>query len=293
MTQEGRKTWAWGSVGLVAIIWASSFVLVKMVLVYSGPFTVGGIRYFLGFLLLLPWLRVHLPRLPRGAWRRCALIGLGQYVLGNGALFFALRSVSATAGSLTQSLTPVLVLGLERTLLREPFPGLTWVGVLLSASGTAAFLILGGKAVADGVGLGFLGLSLLGFTVMPILARETARNRTIPTLPLTALPLGIGGAVLLLLGLAWEGLPHIPPEGWGLLLILAVVNTALAYVLYTRALESITATEANVILNLSPIGTAFLAMATLDEQVALPQGVALGFALGGVGLALFGKGRGA
>ncbi|MBC7109052.1 MAG: EamA family transporter [Methanomassiliicoccales archaeon] len=277
------------SIVLVAAIWASSFVLVKMALVYTGPFTLGGIRYFLGFLLLLPGLYGCRKSLTVKALKRCALIGFFQYVFGNGALFWALRTVSATVGSLTQSFTPVVVLGLERLFLREPFPGLTSAGVLLSVGGTVAFFVLGGKTAADWPGLGLLGLSLLGFTGMPILTREAARDNTIPVLPLTALPLGIGGGALLLIGLITEGLPCLPLKGWGLLLFLAGVNTALAYFLYTQALRYITATEASVILNFSPIGTALLAAAILGERIALPQSVALVAALGGVGLALLGK----
>ena len=43
--------------GITAMgIWATSFVLVKTGLAYTGPFTLAGLRYFLAFLLLLPWL---------------------------------------------------------------------------------------------------------------------------------------------------------------------------------------------------------------------------------------------
>ena len=42
---------------LATIIWASSFVLVKMILSNIGPLTIAGLRYFLAFLILLPQAR--------------------------------------------------------------------------------------------------------------------------------------------------------------------------------------------------------------------------------------------
>ena len=45
---------------LVTIIWASSFVFVKMALAYMGPLTIAGLRYFIGFLILLPFLAPRL-----------------------------------------------------------------------------------------------------------------------------------------------------------------------------------------------------------------------------------------
>ena len=104
------------------------------------------------------------------------------------------------------------------------------------------------------------------------------------TIPLTAIPLGIGGGVLLVMALGWEGLPRLPLPAWGIVGGLALVNTALAYLVYNHALRSLTATEANVILNLSPLGTALLAWVTLGETLSPLRIVALATVLLGAGL---------
>ncbi|MFH1610079.1 MAG: DMT family transporter, partial [Candidatus Bipolaricaulota bacterium] len=85
---------------LVAAIWSSSFVGVKLALAHAGPLTVAGLRYFLAFVLLIPWLGPRLSEVPPRAWRRFAVMGIAQYTVGNGALFWSLRTLSATAGSL-------------------------------------------------------------------------------------------------------------------------------------------------------------------------------------------------
>jgi hypothetical protein len=40
----------------VNIIWTSSFIFVKLLLKNLGPLTIGGLRYFIGFLVLLPFM---------------------------------------------------------------------------------------------------------------------------------------------------------------------------------------------------------------------------------------------
>lgn len=95
---------------LVSMIWGSSFIFVKIALTELGPLTIGGLRYFLGFACLLPFLRRRSLTLTRTQWLRMALLGLSAYMLANGALFWALRFLSATAGSFLMSLITVTVL---------------------------------------------------------------------------------------------------------------------------------------------------------------------------------------
>ena len=95
---------------LVSMVWASSFIFVKMALTDLGPLTIGGLRYFLGFACLLPFLKRRSFSLPRAQWVRMALLGFSAYTLGNGALFWALQFLPATTGSFMMSLITITVL---------------------------------------------------------------------------------------------------------------------------------------------------------------------------------------
>jgi drug/metabolite transporter (DMT)-like permease len=59
------------------------------------------------------------------------------------------------------------------------------------------------------------------------------------------------------------------------LLWLALANTAVAYTLYNHSLRILTALEMNVMLNLSPLGTALLAWLLLGERVTFIQVVGM------------------
>ncbi|NOR83982.1 MAG: EamA family transporter [Ardenticatenales bacterium] len=262
---------------LVCAIWASSFVIVKMALAHIGPLALAGVRYFTAFLLLLPLMvrRGELASNPApGHWWHLAAIGVCAYAIGNGTLYWGLQYLPATTGSFLLTLIPVGVLLLGILRLKEVPTGWQVVGLVVALGGGALFF-------SPGLGAGELravvvvGAGLLAFAVFGVLGREVARTGQVATLSLTAIPLGIGGGLALVVALVVEGLPSVSLAGWAIVLWLAAVNTAAAYLLYNHSLRTLTALEMNVILNLSPLGTAFLAAYLLDERVTAAQWVGI------------------
>lgn len=255
-------------------LWASSFVLVKLALPHIGPLTIAGLRYFLGFLILLPFLRLRSRRRrqPRHRpWLMLAAIGLSSYTLGNGAAFWALEYLTATAASFIISTIPLFMLLVAALRLGEiPTPRQVF-GVFLGLLGGILFFSPGFQP-QEPLGLAIIAAGLVGFIAFGVLGREVARARNVGTLGLTAIPLGFGGCALLLLALPVEGIPTAPLQPWLIILWLAVVNTTVAYILYNHALQTLTALEMSVMLNLSPIGTAALAWHLLDERLTALQG---------------------
>ena len=249
---------------LVSMVWASSFILVKIALTELGPLTIGGLRYFIGFACLLPFLRRRNFSLTRAQWLRMALLGFSAYTLANGALFWALRFLPATTVSLLMNLVTVSVLA----------GGVIWLGEIPNRAQTfGMFIVLAGMILffspglkpGEPIGLAIFMLALLGFTLFGLLGRMAVVERFVDILTLTAWPLAIGGGLLLAVAVPLEGIPNASLRTWGLVLFLAAVNTAFGYVLYNHSLQILQAFEMNVILNLSPIWTALLGWILLDE----------------------------
>lgn len=268
----------------VSMVWASSFIIVKIALVELGPLTIGGLRYFLGFACLLPFLRRRSFMLTRAQWLRIVMLGLSAYTLANGALFWALRFLPATTGSFLMSLITVTVLLGGVIWLREIPNHLQTFGIFMTLAGMAVFFSSGLKP-GEPLGLAIFALAVVGFTSFGLLSRVAALDRQVDMLTLTAVPLAIGGGLLLVIALSIEGLPHASFRTWGLVLFLAAINTAFGYMLYNHALQSLQAFEMNVLLNLSPIWTALLGWILLEEKLTIQQWAGIFVVLAGVLLA--------
>ncbi len=258
---------------LATLIWASSFVFVKMILPDIGPILIAGIRYSLAFIILLPFIlsqKRSLGRIEPKMWGQLALIGISAYAIGNVALFWALRYLLATTVSFMLSFSPLFILFAGIVILKE-FPT-QWqiVGVVVSLIGGALFFSSGFQS-EEPLGLAIVMVGLVGFTAFGILGRSVARARQIGTLNLTGIPLAIGGGLLLIIGLVVEGRPALDQNAWLIIAWLATVNTAFAYFLYNHAYKSISALEMNVTFNLSPLGTALFAWLILGESLSSVQ----------------------
>ncbi len=271
---------------LVSLIWASSFVFVKIGMEYTGPFTIGGLRYFLAFLLLLPIMAIKRNsksayHLSRQMWVRLVAIGLGTYTIGNGAFYWGLKYLTPTTVSFLLNLSPLVVL-IASLLWMEEFPTRRQIlGVIITLLGSALFFSPGLKS-GEPLGIAVVLLGLLGFNLFGILGRGVAREDQLDTFSLTALPLGIGGALMLLIALPLEGLPIFGIKAWLVVGWLAVINTALAYSLYNHSLKELTALEMNVLLSLSPLGTAIMSWFILGEELTAVQILGLVIVIVGV-----------
>jgi drug/metabolite transporter (DMT)-like permease len=250
-------------------IWATSFILVKLGLDYTGPVTLAGLRYFLAFLILLPWLirrRGVMRSWSISLWKRLCFAGISAYAIGNGALFWGLTVVPATTGAFLLSFTPLLVLFMSRFWLREQPTSRQTGGVFITLLG-GAFFFLPGLNHGEFLGIGVILVGLFGFAIFSIIGRGIAREQEADTLALTAVPLATGGGVLLIGTLLLEGWPSFPLVAWMIVLTLAGVNTAVAYMLYNQALQSMTALEMNVLMNLMPMTTAVFAWLFLGDEL--------------------------
>ena len=273
LPSDVQRIVAIGESALATVIWASSFVFVKIGLEYMGPLTIAGFRYFLASLILLPFLlhkgTVKQP-ISRRIWLRLFAIGISAYTIGNGALFWGLKYLPATTVSFLMSLSPLLILLGGSVWLKEIPTRWQVLGVIVSLLGSVLFFSSGLQS-GELVGIIIVMIGLMGFMLFGILGREIAKEKQLDTLTLTTIPLAIGGSFLLLIAFPLEGIPLLSIKSVGIALWLAIINTALAYVLYNHSLQILTALEMNVMLNLTPLGTALLAWWLLGESLGFAQ----------------------
>ena len=254
---------------LVTLIWSSTFVIVKIGLETLGPLTIAGLRYFLGAIVLLPFLikrRSLKISFSKNLWLHLILIGVSAYTLGNGALFWGLKYLPATTGSFLMSLLPLLVLVGGALLLKEIPTRWQIFGVILSLFGSGLFFSTGLQS-GEPKGILIVGLGLVGILTFSLLGRGIAREKKLDTLTLTTLPLAIGGMLSLLIAFIVEGVPSFSGRSLLIVFWLAVVNTSMGYLLYNHSLRELTVLEMNMIMNLTPFFTALISWFFLGEKL--------------------------
>ena len=272
---------------LVTFLWSTSWVLIKNSIHEIQPLTFAGLRYSIAVLVLLPGLwrrRASLTALTRRQWGQLAALGLVFYSLTQGGQFLTLKYLDAIPFSLLLNFTAVVVAVVGIVLLREVPSRLQWAGIVIFIVGTAIYFFP--ISIPSGSIIGFV---IAGFTVCAnaaasLLGRSINRQKTISPLVVTVISMGIGAAVLLAVGVAVEGLPSLSVNNWGVIIWLAVVNTAFAFTLWNKTLQTLTAVESSIINNTMLIQIAILAWLFLGEQLSTQD--VFGLALASIGILL-------
>jgi drug/metabolite transporter (DMT)-like permease len=255
----------------VTVLWASSWVLIRWGLDDEGlrPITFAGIRYLIAAVLLTgvavatPSARSALAGMGRRSWVALSLLGLVFVALAQGAQFVAIDTQPAATTSLVLSLTPLLVAGASRVILGERPTGGQVAGTALIIVGAIAYF--SGDLGFTGVGMLAALVGLLANAAGALMGRAVNRDRVLPPLVVTVVSMSAGAIALIVLGGAVEGWPELSSRAWLIVTWLAVVNTALAFTLWNRSLQHLSATESAAVNNTMLIQIGLLAWVFLDE----------------------------
>jgi drug/metabolite transporter (DMT)-like permease len=280
------RLWAGLQALLVTLLWSTSWILIKIGLKDIPALTFAGLRYTLACLFLLPFAwrsgqLAHLRRLGAASWLRLAALGVLLYAATQGAQFMSLTFLPAMTTSLLLSFTTVLVALLGIGLLGERPTGFQWMGTGLYVAGIVAFFYPLTLPCGQGIGL----LIALGGTVAnalsSILGRHVNRTGELDAMAVTMGSMGIGGIGLLGIGAGTQGIPRLSATNWLVVLWLAAVNSALAFTLWNRTLQYLSAMESSILNNTMLFQIALLAWLFLGEPLTWQK--AGGMALAGAG----------
>ncbi len=271
---------------LVTFLWSTSQILIKFGLTDIPALTFAGLRYFLAFLILLPFaLRAgafrELKGQPWGKWAQLIVLGLVYYALNQGAIFISLAYLPVVTISLVLSFTSILVALMGIAFLREHPTPVQWIGTVLYLAGVGVYFYP--TALPQGARLGLVaaGVGLVANTVSSLMGRSVNREGSFSPLTVTVVGMGAGGIALLGSGLAFQGLPSMSWSSWGIVLWLAGINSAFAFTLWNHTLRTLTAMESSILNNTMIFQVAILGWIFLSE--ALNPRQTLGILLAGAG----------
>lgn len=275
---------------VLALIWGSSFILMKNGLKVYSASQVATMRMFFSFLCLLPLTLRHIWRVPLKKYGMITLVGL----LGNGipALLFATAQTklnSSTAGVLN-CLTPLFTLLVAAFFFKQKFGLQKVVGVVLGLFGAVALIMLKSNGSIDPNYT--YGLYILVATICYAWSVNLIKNylHDLPALTISSMALLFIGPTfgyylfqhtdfMLRTELTTGGL-----EAMSYVFLLALFGTALSLILFNKLVQLTTPIYASSVTYLIPIVAIFWGVVD-GEPITLIHLLGMGAILFGVYLA--------
>lgn len=265
---------------LVTFLWSTSFIIIKIGLSEIPPLTFAGLRYTIAFTALLPLafrkeIKSEIKHLQKRDWQKLILLGLTFYTLTQGAQFLGLSLLPAVTVSLLLNFTPVVVAVMGIFILSERPTILQWLGALLFILGVLVYflpIILNSNQT---LGLIVMAFGILANAGSAVIGRDVNRKASLSPITITVISMGIGGIILLITGIVFQGLPAISFTNILYLLWLALINTAFAFTLWNLTLRTLTAMESSIINGTMLIQIAVLAYIFLGEEITTKEGIGM------------------
>lgn len=268
--------------GVLGAIWGASFLFMRVAASDFGATPLVEMRLALGALVLLPFLWRDRAAFPRRIWPKLALIGAINSAIPFVLFAWAAQRAPAGIGAISNAMTVLftalvgfLFFGEKIGVKRAGALFAGFAGVVVLASGKTAGASVGWAVVAGasaaflyGIGINLVRRHLSGLPPAAVAAA------TLGTAALLTLPFALA---------QWPQQP-IPAQSWIAAVLLGVICTGLAFVMYYRLIARIGASRAATVTYLVPLFGVAWAWILLEEPLTLTMGIAGALILGSVAL---------
>lgn len=270
----------------LAALWGASFLFMRIAAAPFGPVPMIAARLFIAAVAFLPLVRRREDLLQiRRHWR--PLLGNGLLSAAIPFSLLAYSSLSLTAGftALLNALTPITTALIAWFLWKHRLRTGQWFGLALGLGGVG--ILCWGRMSFRAGGSGWAIVTAVLATVCYGLGGNFAKRR-FAHLPanLTAAGTLLGAAAgTLIPGIAFWPAANPPVIPWVSVVLLGVLCTAVAYLLYFRLLLSATATQVASVTFLVPVFAILWGALLLGEGLTLQMAIASVVILTGTALA--------
>jgi drug/metabolite transporter (DMT)-like permease len=274
----------------LAAIWGASFLFMRIGAPEFGPLALTALRVGIATLCLLPLVLWHgHTRAMRTHWRAIAIVGLFNSALPFVLFGIAALAINAGLSSIFNATAPLWGAVIAWLWLRDKLSAsrvlglfIGFVGVVFLAWNKASF-----KPGEHGVSAGLaIGACLLATLCYGFAANYTKQRLAgVPPLAVAAGSQAAATAVLVLPAL-WFA-PRVMPgaTSWGSVIVLALLCTAVAYVLFFRLIAHVGAARAITVTYLIPVFAVLWGALFLHEEITLSMAAGCAVILVGTALA--------
>ena len=271
----------WFLLILLSLLWGGSFFFGEVALLALPPFTIVLGRVSIAAIVLNLIVRATGQRMP-SSWRMWgAFLGMGllNNLIPFSLIFWGQIEISSSLAAILNATTPMWTVLLAHFLTAdERMTSNRLVGVLFGLIGVTVMI---GFDALQGLGVNVLAqLAVIGAAVSYAFAGIYGKRfKEIPSLVTAAGQ--VTGTTIMMIPMAivfdkpWL-LPMPGLEVWGALFGLALLSTALAYIIYFRLLSTVGATNLLLVTFLIPISAMLLGMIILGEKLAIQHFAGMG-----------------
>jgi drug/metabolite transporter (DMT)-like permease len=276
-------------------IWGSTWLFIKIGLADLPPLTFAGLRFVLASSILVLLILARGVRWPRkrDEWLLIAIVGLLQFSLNYGLVFWGEQRISSGLAAVLQSTFPAFGLVIAHFYLpEERITGKKIIGVLLGFAGVAVIFSDQLTFAGKGALLGSIALVLSAFFGSYGNVLVKAYGTQIDPFVLAAGQMVCGFPPLLALGIATEGNPlrlHWTPMSIVSLAYLVIVGSVVAFTLFYWLVRHMDVTNTMLIALVTPVVAVVLGMIVLHEQLNWRLFAGAACIISGIGLIVLRK----
>lgn len=289
--QKSLTVKAWGLLLALSLLWGGSFFFVAVAVEALPTLTIVALRVGLaatalwGFCLLRG---VSVPRAPV-VWRAFLIMGLLNNAIPFSLIVWGQGQIASGLASILNATTPLFTVVLAGLFLTdERMTVAKFAGVVVGFTGTVVMI---GPAVLTGRDASALAqaavlAAALSYAFATVFGRRFRELGVHPVMTATG-QVTLSSLILVPLALAVDrpfALSMPQPEVWLSVLGLALLSTALAYILYFRILALAGATNLALVTFLIPVSAILLGAVVLGETLAAQHFAGMGLIGMGLGI---------
>ncbi len=232
-----RKQAVW-FVLLAAVLWSSGGLLIKSVSWH--PLAISGARSAIAAIIV-----AYAFRNEKISWTPTMLIGACSYA-GIVLLFVSATKLTTAANAIfLQYTAPIYVALLGSWLLKEKTTSADWLTIVVVFAGMGLFFV---DKVSEGNWVGNLLAiaSGISFAIFVICMRKQQDSHPFASVL-------VGNIITFFVGLPFIVEQTMYISNWGIILILGIFQLGIPYVLYTKAIQQVSALESIMIPVIEPV----------------------------------------
>lgn len=263
---------AWLMLIGLGLLWGGSFFFAGVAVKHVPPFTLAFLRFALAALALHIFIagRYGIYGVLRARWRSFLILGLFNNALPHSMIFLGQTEIGAGLASILNATTPIWTVIVAHLMTEdEKLTGRKILGALIGLAGTVV-LFSPQLSVKSGVPLWAMALPLVAAISYGFAAVWGRQFRDVAP-PVTAAGQLTASTLIILPVVLFHdvtgSLPIPPIDAIGAVLALALLSTALAYIVFFRLIAVAGATNASLVTLMVPPSAILLSTLFLGERV--------------------------